>query len=141
MFEHNFNKQHNLSTGVSLNHDYLGQQYRLTDDQTQAKTRDNEKETVPGIYAQYTYNLNNKLIVMAGIRADHSNLYGNFVTPRFHVKWQANDIIGFRLSAGKGYRSVLALAETTISWQAAEDSSSTTTCNRRKLGTMASAVR
>lgn len=48
---------------------------------------------------------------MAGIRADHSNLYGNFVTPRFHVKWQANDIIGFRLSAGKGYRSVHALAE------------------------------
>lgn len=111
MFEHNFNKQHNLSTGVSLNHDYLGQQYRLTDDQTQAKTCDNEKETVPGIYAQYTYNLNNKLIVMAGIRADHSSLYGNFVTPRFHVKWQANDIIGFRLSAGKGYRSVHALAE------------------------------
>lgn len=68
MFEHNFNKQHNLSTGVSLNHDYLEQQYRLTDDQTQAKTRDKEKETVPGIYAQYTYNLNNKLIVMAGIR-------------------------------------------------------------------------
>ena len=111
MFEHNFNKKHNLSTGLSLNHDYLGQQYRIIDDVTADKTRDNEKETVPGIYAQYTFNLNDKLIVMAGIRADHSNLYGNFVTPRFHVKWQANDIIGFRLSAGKGYRSVHALAE------------------------------
>ena len=111
MFEHNFNKKHNVSTGLSLNHDYLGQQYRIIDDVTADKTRDNEKETVPGIYAQYTFNLNDKLIVMAGIRADHSNLYGNFVTPRFHVKWQANDIIGFRLSAGKGYRSVHALAE------------------------------
>ena len=101
MFEHNFNKRHNLSTGFSLNHDYLGQLYRLT----------NEKETVPGIYAQYTYNLNDRLIVMAGIRGDHSSNYGNFITPRFHLKWQANDIIGFRLSAGKGYRSVHALAE------------------------------
>lgn len=111
MFEHNFSKQHNLSTGLSLNHDYLGQLYRLTNDATAARTRANDKETVPGIYAQYTYNLNDRLIVMAGIRGDHSSRYGNFVTPRFHVKWQANDIIGFRLSAGKGYRSVHALAE------------------------------
>lgn len=111
MFEHNFNKQHNLSTGLSLNHDYLGQLYRLTNDATAARTRANDKETVPGIYAQYTYNLNDWLIVMAGIRGDHSSRYGNFVTPRFHVKWQANDIVGFRLSAGKGYRSVHALAE------------------------------
>lgn len=111
MFEHNFDKRHNLSTGLSLNHDYLGQLYRLTNDANAAKTRANEKETVPGIYAQYTYNLNDRLIVMAGIRGDHSSKYGNFVTPRFHVKWQANDIIGFRLSAGKGYRSAHALAE------------------------------
>ena len=111
MFEHNFNKRHNLSTGFSLNHDYFGQLYRLTNEAGAAKTRDNEKETVPGVYAQYTYNLNDRLIVMAGIRADHSSEYGNFVTPRFHLKWQANDIIGFRLSAGKGYRSVHALAE------------------------------
>ena len=111
MFEHNFNKRHNLSTGLSLNHDYFGQLYRLTNEAGAAKTRDNEKETVPGVYAQYTYNLNDRLIVMAGIRADHSSEYGNFVTPRFHMKWQANDIIGFRLSAGKGYRSVHALAE------------------------------
>lgn len=111
MFEHNFNKRHNLSTGLSLNHDYFGQLYRLNNEAGAAKTRDNEKETVPGVYAQYTYNLNDRLIVMAGIRADHSSEYGNFVTPRFHMKWQANDIIGFRLSAGKGYRSVHALAE------------------------------
>lgn len=111
MFEHNFNKQHNLSTGVSLNHDYFGQRYRLTNIIDDNKTRDNEKETVPGIYAQYTYNLNDRLIVMAGLRADHSSVYGNFVTPRFHVKWQINDIIGFRASVGKGYRSVHALAE------------------------------
>ena len=48
---------------------------------------------------------------MAGIRIDHSNIYGTFVTPRFHVKYVPNDVVSLRLSAGKGYRTVHALAE------------------------------
>ena len=48
---------------------------------------------------------------MAGIRVDHSNLYGTFFTPRFHVKYAPNEIVNLRISAGKGYRSVHALAE------------------------------
>ncbi len=111
MFETNFTESHNLSAGISLNHDYLGQSYRLENDTEGAMTRDNEKETVPGVYAQYTYNLHNKLTAMAGIRADHSSIYGTFVTPRFHVKFAPNDIFTLRLSAGKGYRTVHALAE------------------------------
>jgi len=96
LFETNFNEQHNLSTGLSLNYDYL--------------TRD-DKETTPGVYAQYTYNLNDKIVAMAGIRADHSSRYGTFVTPRFHLKLTPNEIVSLRLSAGKGYRTVHALAE------------------------------
>ena len=96
LFETNFNEQHNLSTGLSLNYDYL--------------TRD-DKETTPGIYAQYTYNLNDKIVAMAGIRADHSSRYGTFVTPRFHLKLTPNEIVSLRLSAGKGYSTVHALAE------------------------------
>ena len=96
LFETNFSKQHNLSAGLSLNHDYL--------------TRD-EKETTPGIYAQYTYNLNDKVVAIAGLRADHSSLYGTFLTPRFHLKFAPNEIVNIRLSVGKGYRTVWALAE------------------------------
>lgn len=96
LFETNFTKQHNLSAGLSLNHDYL--------------TR-NEKETTPGVYAQYTYNLNDKVVAMAGLRADHSSRYGTFVTPRFHLKLTPNEIVSLRLSVGKGYRTVWALAE------------------------------
>lgn len=48
---------------------------------------------------------------MAGVRFDHSSEYGTFVTPRFHVKWQVNDILGLRASVGKGLRTVHALAE------------------------------
>ena len=108
MFETNFTQQHNLSVGLSLNHDYLGQQssYILP-----AKQRLNEKETTPGAYAQYTYTLGTKLTAMAGVRFDHSSIYGNFFTPRFHVKFSPVDAVSIRLSAGKGYRTVFGLAE------------------------------
>ena len=44
-------------------------------------------EVVPGAYAQYTFNLNDKLILLAGVRADYSTLYDFFVTPRVHIKY------------------------------------------------------
>lgn len=103
VFETNFTKTHNLSAGFSLNHDYV------------SGKREEEKvkseETVPGVYAQYTLNLGHRLTVMAGLRADHSNIYGTFFTPRFHVKYMPHEIVSLRLSAGKGYRTVHALAE------------------------------
>ena len=98
LFETNFTKQHNLSTGLSYNHDHL----------------DTEgTENVYGAYAQYTYNLNDMLVAMAGLRADHSNLHGTFVTPRMHLKLTPHEIVSLRLSAGKGYRTPHALAENT----------------------------
>ena len=48
---------------------------------------------------------------MGGIRGDHSSEYGYFVTPRFHVKYNPNEYVHFRLSAGKGYRTNHVLAE------------------------------
>jgi outer membrane receptor for ferrienterochelin and colicin len=106
LFETNFTKQHNLSAGLSLNHDYLGQE--MFNGQW---SMFNDKETTLGIYAQYTYNLNDKVVAMAGLRADHSSRYGTFVTPRFHLKLTPNEIVSLRLSVGKGYRTVWALAE------------------------------
>lgn len=96
MFETNLGELHNLSAGLSLNHDYFS-----SDDQ----------ETTPGLYLQYTLNLNNQLTLMAGIRADHSSRYGYFYTPRFHLKYMPHEIVTIRLSAGKGYRTPHALAE------------------------------
>jgi outer membrane receptor for ferrienterochelin and colicin len=111
MFETDFTSMHNFSAGASLNYDYLDQHFRLTHDATAATEQLVEKETTPGVYAQYTFNYNNVLTAMVGIRVDNSSLYGTFVTPRLHVKWQPCDIVGFRASAGKGYRTVHAFAE------------------------------
>lgn len=111
LFETNFDKHNSLSTGISLNYDYYRQDFRLTNDRSLQPEHNKETETVPGAYAQYTYNLNDKLTLMGGIRIDHSDIYGTFATPRFHVKWSPNSIFTVRLSAGKGYRTPHVLAE------------------------------
>ena len=111
LFETNFSKKHSFSTGLSLNHDYYDQTYRKENSDKSSYAQDIEKETTPGLYTQYTYNLNEKLIVMAGVRADHSSLYGNFITPRAHIKFAPVGWFSLRTSAGKGFRSVHSLAE------------------------------
>lgn len=111
MFETNFDKRNSISTGLSLNHDYYDQTYRLENNKTLALTHGKEKETVYGAYAQYTYNLNDKLILMGGVRIDHSDIYGTFVTPRAHVKVNPADWVNLRFSVGKGYRTNHVLAE------------------------------
>lgn len=78
MFESNITKEHNISTGLSLNHDYYDQDYRLTNNLEEEGMESKEKETVPGAYVQYTFNWNDKLVLMGGIRADHSSEYGFF---------------------------------------------------------------
>lgn len=113
MFETNFTKKHNLSAGFSFNHDNLDQDHsdltKFTADAQNFKLL--EKESVSGAYAQYTYNLNNNFIAMAGVRYDYSNIHGGFVTPRMHLKYMAGEIVTLRTEIGKGYRTAHVLAE------------------------------
>ena len=110
MFETDFNPQNSFSAGLSFNYDAYDQHYRL-ENNTDNPLKAFEKEAVPGAYVQYTLNLNDKWMVMAGLRGDYSNEHGFFVTPRAHLKYNPNDYVNFRLSAGKGYRTNHVLAE------------------------------
>ncbi len=98
MFETDLDEHHNLSTGLSLNHDYL------SDDS-------DTDETTPGVYAQYTYKIGETFTVMGGLRWDHSSLWGSYVTPRMHVKYSPTEWLTLRGSVGKGYRTPHILAE------------------------------
>ncbi|HJD76506.1 MAG TPA: TonB-dependent receptor [Bacteroides reticulotermitis] len=111
MFETEFNKQNSLSTGLSFNYDAYDQHYRLENKTEQPLTKAFDKEAVPGAYVQYTLNLDDRWMIMAGLRGDYSNEHGFFVTPRAHVKYTPNEYVNFRLSAGKGYRTNHVLAE------------------------------
>ena len=110
MFETDITEHHNLSVGASLNHDYYDERFNPLGALARAESTVS-KETTPGLYAQYTYKLGEKLTVMPGVRWDHSSRYGSFVTPRLHVKYSPNSIVTLRTSVGKGYRSPHALAE------------------------------
>lgn len=104
--------KHGLSAGASLNYDRFDQRFRLQNDLSVVPAFALEKETTPGVYAQYTFNLESRLIVMAGLRYDHSSIYGTMITPRAHVKWNLlEDKLSLQASAGRGYRSPHALAD------------------------------
>ena len=62
-------------------------------------------EMTTGAYGQYTLNIDNSLIAMAGIRGDYSSRYGWMFTPRLHVRYNIMDPLSLQLSAGRGYRS------------------------------------
>ena len=109
MFETDFDEHHSLSTGISLNHDHFDQRGQL--EHCGIDIDERNEETTPGAYAQYTYKIDEKLIVMGGLRWDHSSIYGGFVTPRMHLKYSPNDIVTLRGSIGKGYRTTHMLAE------------------------------
>lgn len=111
MFETEFNKQNSLSAGLSFNYDAYDQYYRLENNETGALLKAFDKEAVPGAYIQYTLNLNDRWMLMAGLRGDYSSEHGFFMTPRAHLKYNPNDYVHFRLSAGKGYRTNHVLAE------------------------------
>ena len=111
MYERKWGSLHAISTGLNLNYDNFRQNYRLIPDRDKALSRYPQRETVPGIYAQYTLNLNEKLIGMAGLRYDHSSLYGSFVTPRLHLRYNPINDLSFHISAGSGRRSPHPLVE------------------------------
>lgn len=103
---------HGLSAGLSFNYDRYDQYFRLTHDLSVSPAREVEKESTPGGYAQYTFDLNSNLILMGGLRYDYSTLYGSMLTPRLHARWNLLEgALSLHASAGRGYRSPHALAD------------------------------
>ncbi|MDE6096875.1 MAG: TonB-dependent receptor [Muribaculaceae bacterium] len=111
MFETDFSPEHNLSSGLSFSYDYLGQRVRLTHDMSAIPEKINDRETTAGAYVQYTWKPSEQLTAMAGVRSDWSSLHGWFATPRVNIRYSPLEILTFRASVGKGYRTVHPWAE------------------------------
>ena len=98
-------KKHKIDAGMSLQMD-------MTDERLDGDTS-HSTEVVPGIFAQYSYILDEHLILIAGSRLDYHNLYGLLFSPRLHLKWQATPQTAIRYTIGKGYRSAHPYIENT----------------------------
>ena len=106
IYQTSFGHDHKLSTGASFNYDNYAE--TLFDLVSTAYPR---KEFVPGVFAEYTLNLDDKFTAVAGLRADYNSAYRAFVTPRLHLKYSVTEDLHIRGSVGKGYRSPNVLAE------------------------------
>lgn len=87
---------HKLTAGGS----YFADQYQETFNDSAF----GRNESVPGVFAEYTYEIEQKFSFVAGLRSDFHNLYGTFFTPRVHLKFHPSELVTLRLSAGKGLR-------------------------------------
>lgn len=95
IYQDRFHK-HSYKFGASFIHDDYRQM--LND------SAFNRTEIVPGIFGEYAYNANDKFIVIAGLRNDFHNLFGNQLTPRLNLKWNPDNKSALRFSAGRGFR-------------------------------------
>ena len=111
MFERKWSERHALSAGIQTNYDHYRYHTLLNPTVTAAAATYSEHEAVAGAYAQYTYNLDERLVAMAGLRYDWSDLYGSMVTPRMHLRCNPTADVSLHASAGRGYRSPHPLAE------------------------------
>ena len=68
-------------------------------------------EIVPGAFFEYSFIPDEHLTLVAGIRADQHNLYGLLINPRLHLRYAPTDETVIRLSAGRGMRTPLPIAE------------------------------
>lgn len=101
------NTQHKFATGLSGTYDDYNEQ--LT---TSALAGDFSRiDRSVGAFFEYTYDNLSNFSFVAGIRADSHNNLGNFITPRFHLRYNPWKQATFRLSAGRGKRAANVIAE------------------------------
>ncbi len=95
--------RHKIKTGVSYTYDHYDEF---------VNTLDYERtENSVGAFFEYNYDNLEKLNLTAGIRIDHHNLLGTFVTPRLHLRYTTWEKSAFRASIGRGKRSANIFAE------------------------------
>lgn len=101
------NTQHKFATGLSGTYDDYNE--LLT---TSALAGDFSRiDRSVGAFFEYTYDNSSNFSFVAGIRADSHNNLGNFITPRFHLRYNPWKQATFRLSAGRGKRAANVIAE------------------------------
>ena len=116
MYSHYFSPRSSLIAGISASTRFVDENladytWLRTDadwseaDPTRALLNLNRNETEAGAYAEYTYNIKEKLSVVAGVRYDYNFYFRkHLVTPRGHIKWNITPTTVLRASAGLGYR-------------------------------------
>ena len=117
-YAHYFTQRSSLNAGVSAYARMMDNNYLQQDASSGTPVmmwQKNGKATLaePGVFAEYTYNNEEKFSWVVGLRGDYSIVNGNYyydakpellITPRTHIRWAITPRTTLRASAGMGYR-------------------------------------
>ncbi|CAL2088960.1 Outer membrane receptor proteins, mostly Fe transport [Tenacibaculum sp. 190524A02b] len=95
--------RHKFKTGLNFMYDDY--------DELVLTTSYKRNEIATGAFFEYAYDNADDLSLTAGIRIDHHNLLGTFLTPRLHTRYTPWEKGVFRASVGQGRRSANIFAE------------------------------
>ena len=118
-YAHYFSQHSSLNVGASaylrvMNNDYLQQRVMNGTPEKSWDFKGNAMLIEPGVFAEYTYQLEEKFSLVVGLRGDYSIVEGDYyydnvkamplITPRSHIRWAITPRTTLRASAGMGYR-------------------------------------
>lgn len=122
-YAHYFTQRSSLNAGASayvrmMDNDYLQQAVSGSDGSSVVSPmwslRGRSMIAEPGIFAEYTYQIEEKFSLVVGVRGDYSMTNGEYYiandkgrmlfTPRSHIRWSITPSTTLRASAGMGYR-------------------------------------
>jgi outer membrane receptor for ferrienterochelin and colicin len=111
MFQNQINENHRYTLGLSAQYDNFDELFTqniftgsgvVEEDYTLDPGR---VESSVGAYGEYTYSVDDKISVVAGLRLDHNSLHGWLFAPRVNLKYSFTEHLIVRASAGRGFRS------------------------------------
>ena len=94
---------HKFRTGISFLYDRYDEHFKAVPYK--------RTEIVPGVFGEYTFTPNEQFSAVVGLRADHNNLFGFFVTPRLNMRYEPVKGTTIRASLGRGQRTANIFAE------------------------------
>lgn len=92
-----------FKTGISFTYDDY--------EELVESTNFSRDENSVGVFFEYGYDNSDNFSLTAGLRLDHHNLIGTFVTPRLHLRYVPWEKGVLRASVGRGVRSANIFAE------------------------------
>ena len=95
--------RHRIKTGLNATYD----DYRET---VNSELYDRNERSIGGFF-EYSFDNLEALNLTAGIRVDHHNLLGTFITPRVHARYTPWEKSALRVSFGRGKRAANIFAE------------------------------
>ncbi|TVQ76789.1 MAG: TonB-dependent receptor [Flavobacteriales bacterium] len=102
------------TTGVSLQYDNVRNDLSMLTSNIASVNqfgRLYREESVAGVFGEAQWKPSLNFDAVFGLRADHSNLFGSFVTPRLHLRYAVQENTILRAHAGMGRRSPLPVQE------------------------------